>query len=790
MTNDLLAHLQHDLGATYRVVEELGTGGMSRVFLAEEVALARKVVIKVLPPEVVAELSADRFRREMAIMAQLTHPYIVPVLRTSEPASEGLLYYVMPFLDGQSVRALLTQQVQLPVVQARQIAHEVASALDFAHRHGVVHRDIKPENVLLVDGHAMVIDFGVARALSNASADRMTATGLTMGTPNYMSPEQASGERDVDGRSDIYSLGCLLFEMLAGEIPHRAATAQMTLARRLSEPAPDVTKLRHAVPADLQTVLQRALAPVPADRFRTAGDLAAALGSTTTEPAHQATPVRPTARVGWKRIVLPMTTVLALVAAAWLGSRAGGARTRLGTPATAADGPIPIAVLPLENHGRAEDEWFGDGLADELRGALSRHAGLLVKGSPSSNHFRGTTKPLVEVARELGVRYVVTGTVVWEPTAKGRGRVRVSPELIDVTDETTRWQQSFDTSLADLFVGQRALGVRVADALAESLVPADSRRVAFAATQVDPDAYALYLSARRAMDQWADTSVRQAIDLFRRASRADTTFARAYAGLAFAISFDWNSRQQDARITEMFAASDRSARLAPDDPEVLMSRAFVRADRREYRQAREDARRSVALDPGNVYSLWCAADLEAAFGNYEDAVQLAHRASEVDPFLAGDTYAIELMRADRLEEATRVVRAGLALDSMSTTNGWQAHRALLAALRGDLREFEVAQALAARIGRPVSPVLRPIALAHAGRKDEALRQLSRLDRDALSPNKIAAAYAHLGMPDSAMHWMERAVADSRVSLVRGSELLLPLDPDPRYQALLKRVGLR
>ncbi len=284
MTDDLRSRVESALGAGYRIVEELGKGGVSRVLLAEEPGTGARVVVKVLPPELAADLSADRFRREISLMAKLVHPNIVPILRASDTGDAGLLYYLMPYEAGDTIRSLMARERQLSIELVRQVGRELALALDFAHRLDVVHRDIKPENVLLVDGRAMVIDFGVARAVSSASNERMTATGLTVGTPHYMSPEQASGDRELDGRSDIYSLGCLLFEMLTGEVPHRAPTVQMTLSRRLSEPAPDVATLRPSVAADLRQVLHRALAPAPRERYRTAGEMAIALGASPPAP--------------------------------------------------------------------------------------------------------------------------------------------------------------------------------------------------------------------------------------------------------------------------------------------------------------------------------------------------------------------------------------------------------------------------------------------------------------------------------------------------------------------------
>jgi serine/threonine protein kinase len=273
---ELLERLQRGLADRYRVEGKLGEGGMAVVYLAEDLRHHRRVALKVLRPELAATLGADRFLREIETTAQLTHPHILPLLDSG--AADGALYYVMPFVEGESLRDRLERERRLPVNDAVQIARETADALGYAHSHGVIHRDVKPENILLESGHAVVADFGIAKAVSVAGGTRLTETGLSVGTPAYMSPEQVAGGEALDGRSDVYSLGCVLYEMLTGETPYTGATPLAILAKKLSEPLPRVSMARQNVPASLEAVLTKVLASTPADRFATAGEFAAALG--------------------------------------------------------------------------------------------------------------------------------------------------------------------------------------------------------------------------------------------------------------------------------------------------------------------------------------------------------------------------------------------------------------------------------------------------------------------------------------------------------------------------------
>ena len=337
MMAEVLERLSAALADRYVIERELGAGGMATVYLARDLRHDREVAIKVLRPELAASLGAERFLREIKTTAQLTHPNILPLLDSGEAG--GLLYYAMPFVEGESLRNRLKRDKQLPVDDALRIAREVADALGYAHSHGVIHRDIKPENVLLESGHAVVADFGIARAVNAAGGARLTETGLTVGTPEYMSPEQAAGGEDLDGRSDIYSLGCVLYEMLSAETPYTGPTPLAILAKKLSEPLPHVSVVRETVPAAVEAALAKALARTPADRFATAGEFAAALSGEGFVPA-----AAPGAGPRRRGLLVAGAALLVVAALAYglLSGRLGGVRRGVVLNATFA----PLTMEP------------------------------------------------------------------------------------------------------------------------------------------------------------------------------------------------------------------------------------------------------------------------------------------------------------------------------------------------------------------------------------------------------------------------------------------------------------
>ena len=334
---DLLDRLKSALSERYAITRVLGRGGMATVYLAEDLRHHRNVAVKVLEPDLAQAIGSSRFLREIEIAARLTHPNILPLHDSGE--ADGLLYYVMPYIEGESLRERLTREKQLPVEEAVRIIREVADALSCAHSQGVIHRDIKPENILLAADHAVVSDFGIARAIDAAGTERLTGTGLAVGTPAYMSPEQATGERGVDARSDIYALGCVLYELLAGEPPYAGPTPHVVIAKLMADPVPSVRRLRDTVPAGVYQALVKALAKTPADRFTTAADFSAALDRASILPSiGRGLTVR-----GRRAVALAVVLVVLLSGGAWLVIRAG----LFGGPQLDS-----IAVLPFDNLSR------------------------------------------------------------------------------------------------------------------------------------------------------------------------------------------------------------------------------------------------------------------------------------------------------------------------------------------------------------------------------------------------------------------------------------------------------
>src|SRR5436309_1899767 len=411
---------------------------MATVYLAEDRKHHRLVAIKVLKPELAGALGPERFLREIEIAARLNHPHILALIDSGE--SDGFLYYVMPYVEGESLREHLEREGQLPLEEALRIAREVASALSHAHSHDVVHRDIKPENILISGGEAVVADFGIGRAITAAARDKLTGTGIAIGTPGYMSPEQATGVARLDGRSDIYSLACVLYELFEGDPSYVVSTSHAIAARQSMDPVPRLRTVRETVPAAVEQVIGQALAKVAADRFATAAAFAEALQAAMTTAASPAAAHRAPAR----RVVAVVAVVVAR------GGGVGVLRWRHGRPTTA--DAVRLAVLPFEDVSDSARGCFADGMTDEVRGKLAALAGLQVIASTSSNQYRHTIKHPEEIGRELGVRYLLLGRVRWTQSARGVSRVRVDPELMQVADVAapiTSSVQSIDAQLTD-----------------------------------------------------------------------------------------------------------------------------------------------------------------------------------------------------------------------------------------------------------------------------------------------------------------------------------------------------
>ena len=664
---DLLNQLSIALVDRYRLERELGHGGMATVFLATDLRHKRSVALKVLHPELAQTLGPERFQREIETAARLQHPHILTVHDSGDAG--GHLWFTMPFVEGESLRDRLRRERQLSVEEALRITREAAQALQYAHDHGVIHRDIKPENLLLTpDGNTLVADFGIARGVATAE-DGLTSTGMIIGTPAYMSPEQGAGDRHLDARSDIYSLGCVLYEMLAGEPPFTAPTLQALIVKRLSGPAPNVSQARPSVPEQVGQAVCKALAPVAADRFPSAAEFARALQVAHTGSGSSPA-VLPPALAGGKggRRFPVAATALGLGILIGLGVLFAWRRTH---PEADASGGKVLAVLPFENLGDSSQAYFADGVGDEVRGKLSQLEGLAVIARASSNEYRRTTKPPQQIARELNAEYLLMGTVRWEKHPDGTSRVRVSPELVQVKPgaaPTMKWQQAFDAALTDVFQVQGDIAGQVAQALNVALGDSVKHELAAKPTQ-DLRAYDAFLrgeAASQGMSTLDPPSLRQAMAAYERAVALDSSFALAWAQLARARATLYGlGRVTPAEAEAARHAAERALSLAPTRPEGHQALAayYTYVPPRNYPRAYVEDSTALALAPGDPGLLGAVGWVELYLGRWEAARGHLEQAARLDPRsgTAADQLGQLLLYARQYPEAERAFNHALQL---------------------------------------------------------------------------------------------------------------------------------
>jgi eukaryotic-like serine/threonine-protein kinase len=652
--SDLLEQLRIGL-ANYAIERELGRGGMATVFLAQDLRHGRPVALKVLHPELAASLGPERFQREIRVAARLQHPHILTVHDSGvvEPIpGSGVTpayWFTMPYVEGESLRSRLDRERQLPIDQALQIAREAARALDYAHQHGVIHRDIKPENILLTeDGSTLVADFGIARAL--VGEEGLTQTGIAIGTPAYMSPEQASADKSTDARTDVYALGAVLYEMLAGEQPYTGATAQAVILKRFTEPVPSVRTTRPNVPEAVDVAIQRALAPVPADRFASAAEFARAIGSAVTsatapiQPAERtasappSSPSAPTPAKAGKSGKRPRVPVFAaaLIVGFLLGLGVLFA-WRQSKLSTSAAGAKVLAVLPFENLGDSANAYLADGITNELRGKLSELSTIQVIARGSSAQYRHTTKTPQEIARELGADYLLTATVQWEKRPDGTSRVRVSPELVDVSEghaPRTKWQQPFDASITDVFQVQADIANQVASALDVAL-GSGQRQTLTEKPTANLAAYDAYLKgeATQGLIIADANSLKSAITYYEQAVALDSTFAKAWTQLSRAhSSYYFNASPNPASAAAAKHAVEHALALAPGKPEThLANGEYQELVNKDLSAALASYQAGLRVAPEDADLLTSTALAEQSLGKWDDAEKNLEKGRTIDP---------------------------------------------------------------------------------------------------------------------------------------------------------------
>ncbi len=622
---DRYSRLRAALANRYRLDRELGRGGMATVYLAHDLKHDRPVALKLLHPEIAVVLGSERFQREIMLAARLQHPHILAVHDSGEAAGE--LWFTMPFVEGETLRDRLEREHQLPVADALRIARDTADALDYAHHHGVIHRDVKPENIMLTGNHALVADFGIARALD--AETRLTHTGIAVGTPAYMSPEQASGARDLDPSSDVYSLASVLYEMLTGEPP----------SSRITKPRP--------VAGTLDAVLRRALAVTPRDRFRSAADFARALEAANA-PAARRRPLFAMLLVGF--------LIGVGVLFAWRRSRAGaGGAERV------------LVVLPFENLGSPDQEYFADGMTDEVRGKLAGLTGLQVIGRASSTPFKRTAKTQQQIAQELGAQDLLTATVRWQQLPGGHVTVQVSPELVQVrggSAPTTKWQQSFDAQLTNVFQVQADIASRVAQSLDVALGATAQQRLAERPT-TNVAAYDAFLRGEAVFENSAGNplDLRRAVSYYEQAVALDSTFAQAWAQLSRTHSSLYAFvAAKPADSAAAYGAAQRALALAPNGPAGHQALgAYYNLVLGDHVMALEQFAQGYRLAPGSADLLWALSRAEWGLGRWETALDHLRQAERLDPRSVATASSLgqQLTSLRRYAEAIQAFDKGL-----------------------------------------------------------------------------------------------------------------------------------
>jgi len=718
---------------------------MATVYLAHDLKHDRGVALKVLRPELAATLGTDRFLSEIRTTAKLNHPHILALHDSGEAG--GFLFYVMPLVEGESLRERMTRDKTLPIEVALRLTREVGDALTYAHAHDVIHRDIKPENILLQSDHAVVADFGIARAVRAAGAERITMTGMALGTPAYMSPEQSAGERDVDGRSDLYALASILYEMLTGEPPFTGTSIDAILAQRFTRPPPRISTKRPNVLRAVDAAVFTAMARAPEDRFPSIELFVRALdakgGTADAQPLERS-----------------------------------------------------IAVLPFANmSGDPENEYFSDGISEEIINALTQLRTLRVAARTSAFSFKGKNTDLRAIGDQLNVNTVLEGSV-----RKAGGRIRITAQLINVADGYHLWSERYDRELTDVFAIQDEIATSIAGKLRVTLDRGSDGQLVRPPT-ANVDAYDLYLKGH-ALIQQRGPALPRAVECFEQALALDPLLALAHAELGEALLLmslygsvppaDIQERAREATSTAL--------RLDPNlvTGQIVLGLLSVMAEF-DREKATAAFARAVELDPKHGYARTVQAVFSHCYikGDFERGPRQLRAVVESDPLnaMARAQLAQVLVWCRETDEAVAQARRGIELDPQAFYPYWSLIHAL--ALGPDPREaLEVGQPLLSRFGRhPWLMMGMALASGSAGERDRGAALYAELEArshgEYVQPGALAAAAIGAGFDDRALQHVNQAVA-VRDPLFAVMAMHWPgyarFRQDPRFVAALRQLG--
>ncbi|MEO7822777.1 MAG: protein kinase, partial [Gemmatimonadaceae bacterium] len=773
---DPLAALRAALAGRYEIGREIGQGAFATVYLARDSRHERQVALKVLNGDPNSDSGELRFIREIRLLARLQHPHILPLHDSGHVGA--LLYYLMPYVSGETLRARMNRERQLPIDVAVRIACEVADALAYAHGQGVIHRDIKPENILISGGHAVVADFGIARAIDVGGVQQLTRTGMGgPGTPAYMSPEQLMGDRQLDGRTDTYSLGCALYEMLTGKPPFAGKEG---FVKRFTEDPPRPSSVRKELPAWLDSVVMRTLARDPGDRYAGAEDLVRALSQ------------KPTADTG-------SPTGPSLASGTPTPTRHEPIRYRSANYATAGqvrEVEMPsIGVLPFANMSAdADNEYFSDGITEEILNALSRIPTIKVAARTSSFALKGKSLSIAEIGQLLNVRTVLEGSV-----RRMGQHVRIGAQLVSTADGFHIWSERYDRELKDVFEIQDEIARSIVERLKVKLTTAQGEALAMRHTE-NVEAYELYLRGRHCWYRWNIPGMTQkAMLYFEQALARDPEYALAYHGLSdgYSIPGLYAMLPPGMVIPKALAAATRAVELAPELAEARTSLGLVQLLSWDWDAAGASYRHAIDLNPryalAHTYQAW----LLSTLGRQREAAAAAALGQELDPLSPatngiaalvsyhGRQYDQAISECEKTLERDPASFLGLLGISLSYSAKGMHKEAIGHAERGLSLSPEV-NFLRALLGA---------VYAMGGEKQSARSVLDdlleRAKRSYVGPTLIAWIYSNLDEPDLAFEWLDKACDERACTLGLGIRFPLydGISGDPRFGKLLECLGL-
>jgi serine/threonine protein kinase/Flp pilus assembly protein TadD len=710
------------LAPTYTVDRELGRGGMATVCLAQDTKHERVVALKVLHPGLAESVGAERFLREIKVVARLNHPHILPLFDSGEV--EGFLYYVMPYVEGESLRERLERENQLSVDEAVRHTFSIASALDYAHRQNVIHRDIKPENVMMYEGEAMVMDFGIAKTVLDTGEQSITLSGALFGTPAYVSPAQAAGAGHVDGRADQYSLAVVLYEMLAGERPFSRLPEIESFARRFNDTPTPIRQLREEVPQAIEAALTKATSPDPEARYASIALFAQAIGSDSLTP-----------------IVIHTT------------------------PRPSVSAAKSVAVLPFTNMSAdADNEYFADGIAEEIINALTKVQSLRVASRTSSFAFKSKSEDICEIGHKLKVSTVLEGSV-----RKMGNKLRITAQLVNVADGYHLWAEQYDREMADIFAIQEDISQSIVKALRVILSEGEKQAIE-KMRSVDVNAYDYYLRGLKFFHQHRRKTLEYAVQMFEKAIEIDPGYALVYAGIAIASSLLYTYFDMRAvNAVQADVASQKALELSPDLAEAHLARAIALRLGEHVDDADQEFEAAIKLDPKLFDAFYFYGRARKFQGQYAEAAKLLERASQIRPedfqapaFLGG-AYAAMGMHAEATTARRRAIKL---IEQRLDLNP------------DDVRAYSLGATTLAKLG-------------HIPRALEfAMKSLSIEPEDPLVLFNVACLHAIIDRREEALGYLERSVKNGF-----GHKASMASDPDldsirrtPWFHAIMQTMA--